>query len=290
MYGLRFARSLHELAESDVEVIYIASPPALHLEHAVTCLRAGKAVLVEKPLAMSAEEARLIAAAAKEAKQFCMEAMWTRFMPAVQKLLREISHGEFGKPMSFEGSLGFTQAGSRDGALLDLGVYPISLMHAVMGTPKTVRALGRHEEVSAVMEFASGAQASIRCSSQFPLRNDAVIWAENAALELEAPLYRPEAYAIRSLPPPPSPHAVSEPVSGIRKVTQRPELRRWVQQAKELALPKVRLTALGNGFAHEAIEVNECLRNGAKISALLPIEESVAVMETVDRVRQAIGS
>ncbi|MBK7863669.1 MAG: Gfo/Idh/MocA family oxidoreductase [Archangiaceae bacterium] len=277
--------SLDALLASQVDVIYVATPPGQHKEHALACLNAGKAVLLEKPFACSAAEAREIAAAARKANRFCMEAMWMRFVPAFRELVTSVRQGRHGAVQSLEASLGFAQARARDGALLDLGVYPLTFAHALLGAPKTVKAIGGHEEVSAVLDYGT-AQASIRCSSRAQLRNDAVVWAERARLHLEAPLYRPESYATMTVS---APVAELTPArGGLRAVTQRPELRRWVQRAKALAEPRVTLPAIGNGYAHEAIEVNDCLRSGALESAVLPLEESIAVMDTVDAVRRAL--
>lgn len=285
--GMEHAISIDALLGADLDVVYVATPPAQHKEHAIACLEAGKAVLVEKPFASTAEEARAIVAAARETKRFCMEAMWTRFVPAVRELVAAVRHGKHGAPQSLEASLGFAQSRARDGALLDLGVYPLSLAHALLGAPKTVKAIGAHDEVSAVLGYDGGVQAAIRCSSRAQLRNDAVLFCERARIHLEAPLFRPESYSVAEVAPPTPEQA---PVrGGIRTLTQRPEVRRWVQRAKALAAPRVTLPAIGFGYAHEAIEVNDCLRSGALESAQLPLDETLAVMETVEKVRQALS-
>jgi len=285
-HGFRPAASLDALLGSDVDVVYVASPPGLHRDHALQCLAARKAVLIEKPFAMNAAEAREIADAARRANLFCMEAMWMRFVPALRELVSQVTSGRHGAVQSVEASLGFAQARARDGALLDLGVYPLSLVHALLGAPRSVKAAGGHDEVSAVLSYASGAQAVVRCSSRAMLRNDAIIWAEKARLQVEPPLYRPESFATHPAGPP-APEGPPKR-SGLRHLTQRPELRRWVQRAKGLAAPRTTLPAIGNGYAHEAIEVNECLRSGAFESKVMPLDDSIAVMETVDRVRKAL--
>jgi predicted dehydrogenase len=278
--------TLEALMTSEVEVVYVATPPAQHKEHAIACLEAGKAVLLEKPFAISSAEALQIAAAAGKAKRFCMEAMWMRFVPALRELIAAVRGGRHGPVQSLEASLGFAQARERDGALLDLGVYPLSLAHALLGRPRAVKAVGDHQGVAALLDFNGGAHAAIRCSSRAQLRNDAVVWAERARLTLEAPLYRSESYATLTVTPPVAEEAPPRRV--LRAVTQRPGLRRWVQRARALAEPRVTLPALGNGFAHEALEVNACLRAGALESATLPLDESIAVMETLDAVRRAL--
>ncbi|MBL8954920.1 MAG: Gfo/Idh/MocA family oxidoreductase [Myxococcaceae bacterium] len=288
-HGLRATATLDELLRADVEVVYVATPPQSHKEHALACLAAGKAVLLEKPFAMNAAEAREIASAARSAKRFCMEAMWSRFVPAVRELYLQLKSGRHGEVQSIEASLGFAQSRARDGALLDLGVYPLSFVHGVLGAPRDVSAVGSHDEVSAVLGYASGAQAAVRCSARALLRNDAIVWASGARLEVEQPLFRPESFSTHALAPPAA-EAAPAPRGGLRAITQRPELRRWVQRAKGLTAPRVTLPAIGNGYAHEALEVNDCLRGGALESGVLPLDESIAVLETVDRIRGALKS
>jgi predicted dehydrogenase len=280
------APGIEALAErADLDVVYIATPPAQHKAHALACLTRGKSVLLEKPFAVTAAEAKEIVACARERKLFCMEAMWMRFMPVVRELFAALHTGRYGAVLSVEASLGFAQGTSERGpALLDLGVYPLSFVQALLGKPQRVVAAGDDAELSAVLQYARGT-ASVRASSRAQLRNDAVIYAEQAVLHVEAPLYRSESFTVQAVAPQPSGGGAK--AGKLRALTQRPELRRWVQRARRAALPRVTKPALGNGFAHEAIEVADCLRNGAKESALMPLDASVAVMETVDAVRAA---
>jgi predicted dehydrogenase len=284
------SESLEALAErSDVDVVYVATPPQHRKAHALACLTRGKPVLLEKPFALNAAEASEIVACARERKLFCMEAMWMRFMPALRELFSALHAGKHGEVHSLEASLGFPHGTTDRGpALLDLGVYPISFAHAVLGRPKRVLAAGDDAELSIVLQYPTG-QAALRTSLRTQLRNDAVIYTAGAVIHVEPPLYRAESYAVQALPPPAPPSKTGGPKKGLRALTQRPELRRWVQRARKVALPRVTKAAVGNGYAHEAIEVADCLRNGAKESALMPLDESVAVMETVDAVRVALS-
>jgi predicted dehydrogenase len=284
--------TVEALAErADVDVIYIATPPALHREHAVKCLERGKAVLLEKPFATSAAEAREIVAAARKAKRFCMEAMWMRFVPTMRELLTALRDGKYGAVQSLEASLGFVSPYVRAPALLDLGVYPLSFAHAVLGSPRRVLASGTEKDVSAILEYPS-AQAVVRASLRSLFRNDASVTTERALVHVEGPLYRPESYGVQELgepKPPPSSGTAPPKSSPLRSLTQRPELRRLIQAARKAVGPRVTKPALGNGYAHEAIEVADCLRSGALESAILPLDESIAVMETVDAIAKALS-
>jgi predicted dehydrogenase len=284
--GIAVSASPEALAErSDVDVVYVATPPQQHKAHAIACLSRGKPVLLEKPFAMTAAEAREIVACARERKLFCMEAMWMRFMPALRELFAALHAGKHGEALSVEASMGFPNgAPERGPALLDLGVYPLSFAHAVLGRPRRVAAAGDDSELSAVLEYPRG-QAVIRTSLKAPLRNDAVVYTDRAVLHVEAPLYRAESFSVQGFASLPATKGGAP--KGVRAITQRPELRRWVQRARKAALPRVTKPALGNGYVHEAIEVADCLRNGARESAVMPLDESVAVMETVDAVRAA---
>jgi predicted dehydrogenase len=286
-HGLQPSQSIETLAaRPDVDVIYVATPPKHHKEHALAALTRGKPVLLEKPFAMTASEARDIVAFAREHKLFCMEAMWMRFVPAVRELVEALRSGRYGTVHSLEASMGFPNGADRAPALLDLGVYPLSFAHAVMGRPEGVLGAGDAAELSAVLRYRTG-QAVVRTSLRTQLRNDAMVYTDRAVLHVDAPLYRTESFTVQELPAAPPPQRVV-PTGGLRRVTQRPELRRWVQLAKKAALPWVTKPALGNGYAHEAIEVAECLRNGALESAVMPLDESLAVMETVDALRAAV--
>jgi len=133
------------VADPDVDVVYVASPHSAHLEHAMLAINAGKHVLVEKPVARSVAEARQIIDAADAAGVFCMEAMWTRFLPHVAALRAAIARGEIGqvRTVIVEFDIVFDYDPSHrlyapelaGGALLDLGVYPLAFVHDLLGMP-----------------------------------------------------------------------------------------------------------------------------------------------------------
>jgi predicted dehydrogenase len=130
----------------DFDVVYIASPHTCHFEQAAACLKAGKHVLVEKPFMINASQAKQVVALARANNRFCMEAMWTRFFPLIQQLKTELLP-KIGDVLTFSANIGIAgptankkhrlmdlQLGG--GALLDVGVYPISLCHYVMQRQK----------------------------------------------------------------------------------------------------------------------------------------------------------
>jgi len=134
------------VADADLDVIYVATPHSFHLEHALLAINAGKHVLVEKPIGVTRDEAASLFAAAARANVFCMEAMWTRFLPHVAALRAAIARGEIGavRTMLIDFDVTFRyDPGHRlyapelaGGALLDLGIYPIAFAHDLMGVPE----------------------------------------------------------------------------------------------------------------------------------------------------------
>lgn len=164
--------------DPDVQIVYVASPHSEHLRLATNAIAAGKHVLIEKPIGLSAAEARAVRDAAADAGVFAMEAMWTRFVPQTDVMMQLRDAGDLGELRLVTADLGFAaQPGGRlfdpqlgGGALLDLGVYPVWLSHLLLGMPESVRATGTltgtgvDEQSALVLDYASGAQALLSTS------------------------------------------------------------------------------------------------------------------------------
>ena len=167
-------------AAEDVDGVYIATPPALHKSHALMAIAAGKPVLVEKPFAPTGADARAIAAAARDAGVFCMEAMWTRFQPLAGAIRARIAAGDLGDLRGFDArflaanlpdaSVSLFNAAQGGGALIHRGVYPLSMAQFWLGPVARTVALQRigetrvDEDTVLVLEHVSGALSSIRAS------------------------------------------------------------------------------------------------------------------------------
>ena len=182
-YGVPLAYgSYEELAESDqVDLVYIATPHPLHAEQAVRMMRAGKHVLCEKPMTVTPEEARLMIDCARENKVFLMEAMWTRFTPAMKEALRQIREGAIGEVRHVYGDFSYYNSNPdpadrvfapelAGGALLDLGVYPLMACTSLLGAdPEQVHAVCRKTEQGVDMRtcvqmmYADGKTAQFMC-------------------------------------------------------------------------------------------------------------------------------
>lgn len=295
------------VAVAGVQAVYVATPPALHEPHALAALAAGRAVLVEKPLACDAAAAARIAAAAQQAGLFCMEALWTRFMPMTRWLREMLAAGTLGEVRAF--SAEFMGSDLPDpgqslfapalggGALLHRGIYPISLALAFMGPVADITAAGRigqtgvEEEATLVLTHRSGAISTLRASLRAWGVNGMVLSGTEASLRVDAPVFRPfRARLIR--------HGMR--AGGLAGSRRDGWLAGWREGAAGQAFNRLRsagpLAALlergtvlrpyaGNGYGHEADEVARALREGRTESALMPLGDSIEVLRLIDRAR-----
>lgn len=261
-------------ADPEVDVVYVATPHSAHRDAAAACLEAGKAVLCEKPFTLNRAEAEALVRLARERGTFLMEAMWTYCNPTVRRMTELIADGAIGEVKTVHADFGFVAQTEpthrlRDplqggGALLDLGVYPVSLAHLVLGAPSAVSAWARltpegvDENTGIVLGYDSGAVAALSCSMVAFNPMVAVISGTAGRIELPYAFFRPTHFV----------------------------LHRLGHDAEEVRLPD---PDPGNGYGHEAAEVMRCLRAGERESPLVPLDGSLEVMATLDAVRERIG-
>jgi predicted dehydrogenase len=269
-YGIEARHSSYEslVADPAVDVIYVATPHPSHHENAILALRAGKPVLVEKPFAMNAAEAAEIVAVAREEKLFAMEAMWTRFLPHVARIREWLAEGSLGEIVTVTADHGqwFAEdAGFRlfapelgGGALLDLGIYPVSFASMVLGAPDRIAAVadpaftGVDAQTSMVLGYASGAQAVLTCTLRAKSPTRASIVGTDARIEIDGDFYTP---------------------AGVTLLPRDGEPTR------------VESTHEGHGLRHEADEVARRLAAGDLESPLMSLDETIAIMETMDAIQ-----
>jgi len=260
-------------ADPDVDVIYVATPHPMHRDNAILALRAGKHVLVEKPFTMNAAEAREIVQVAREQGLFAMEAMWTRFLPHVAVIRDWIGRGKLGDIVTVTADHGQWFAEDPEfrlfaprlggGALLDLGVYPVSFASMVLGTPNRIVSLsdpaftGVDAQTSMLFGYEGGAQAVLTCTLQAKSPTRAAIVGTEARIEVEGSFYAPTAVTL---------------VPREGKPTH-------VESVHE-----------GRGLRHQADEVARRLANGDLESPLMPLDETISIMETMDTVLAQAGS
>jgi predicted dehydrogenase len=265
--GIKGFGSYEELVNSDVDAIYVATPHQAHCENTILALNTGKPVLCEKPFAVNANQAKAMADAAKKNNLLLMEAMWTRYLPHIQKV-RELIH-ELGDIHNVQADHGqsllhiqrLTDPNYAGGALLDLGIYPISFAYFVLGKPEKITAKGVIEngvdlQTSAIFEYSGGRQAVINTVMNSKTPTSASINGTKARLELATSFYRP---------------------TDMRIVYNDGRIVEFKNEYR------------GHGLREQAIYFEKMLITGKKDSELLPISETVSIMETMDEIRSQIG-
>ncbi|WP_182084832.1 Gfo/Idh/MocA family oxidoreductase [Aureimonas sp. ME7] len=290
-----FGGTLDEvLSHPSVDAVYIASPTAQHRTHALAAIAAGKPVLVEKPLAAGASEAREIAEAASSIGVLCMEAMWMRFTPGIQTAKRMLDDGWIGEIRQFEAQLGYPNAfdpGSRlfdpalgGGAHLDLGVYPLSLAFHLLGPPEDVA----HTAIPAPngVPMAGGlllrypnAVATLGFSFLAEGRNDAHLSGTGGRLRIQAPFLCPPSVSLRRSSSPSEGKPLMQPLPG-KQGGRSKALRSFLSQWRERPVPTL---YRGTGLQYQADHFAELMHAGATDSPVMPLAQSIAVLGILDR-------
>lgn len=260
-------------ADASVDAVYVATPHSLHRENSIMCLRAGKAVLCEKPFTINRKEAEAVVAVAREEGVFLMEAMWTRFLPVMGRVRGWIADGAIGEVTMVSADFGFRStpdsAKSRlydpalgGGALMDVGVYTVSLASMVFGRQPAriagmahIGELAVDEQAGMVFGYEGGEMAVLYTSIRNRTPHQAYVMGTGGMIHLHPPFWR-------------GTEAMLFSGNG--------------EEAVELPYE-------GNGYNCEAEEVMRCLREGKAESAVMPLDETVAIMETLDRVRAQWG-
>lgn len=260
------------VGDGEVDVVYVATPHPGHHAAALMAIEAGKAVLVEKPFTMDAAEAESLVTAARDRGVFLMEAMWARFVPWAVRLRELLADGTLGEVREVIADHGqwFPQDASHrlfapelgGGALLDLGVYPVSFASMVLGTPSKVTAVsdpaftGVDATTSMLMQYAGGAHAVLTATLTAAGPTTAAVVGTDARVQVDGPFYTPTGFTL----------------------TRRDGTSERFDQPVE-----------GRGMWCEAAEVVRCLRERRLESDVMPLDETVAIMATMDEVRRQIG-
>lgn len=261
-----------ELAnDPEIDVVYIATPHVFHCENTLMCLKAGKSVLCEKPLGMNAREVGAMIREAKSSNLFLMEALWTRFIPATEKLIEVIEKGVIGEITNLQSDFGYAAGYDPNGrlfnkvlgggALLDIGIYPVYLSLLLMGMPATIRATAVFTD--------SGVDAS--CTIQFGYEN-------GAHADLEATLQE------------------NTPIEALIKGTKGSiKMHKRFHHTEKLTVTEfgksseiLNIPYHGNGYFHEIEEVISCLQNHEIQSMKMPHSMSMNLITTLDKIRKEI--
>jgi predicted dehydrogenase len=264
--------SYAELVEDpEVDVVYVASPHALHHEHTMLAFDAGKPVLCEKALTLNAREAEDLVRVARERRLFFMEAMWMRCNPVIRRVKQLADHGHLGRIQQVRADLGFLVDAPEThrllapelggGVLLDMGVYALTFAHLFLGDP---------EKVEAVAEMSSSG-IDLNLAVSLGWEGGAV-----AALSSTMTAWSPRTASI----------ATDRGRIDLGEAFHHPTEAFWAEDGEAHV---IREEVLGTGLAHEAAEVMRCLRSGEIESPLVPLDESLAIMRLMDRIRDRIG-
>lgn len=261
------------VADPAVDIVYVASPHSHHREHAILALEAGKHVLIEKAVTLDADEATAIRDVAAARGLLAMEAMWTRYLPHMVRIRELIASGALGELRTVVAD--HTQKISADpahrlnalelggGALLDLGIYPVSFAVDILGPVTQALATGRLGETGADTEVAialaheSGAVSSLATSSRAAGPNVAHIVGTEARIDIDQVWYSPTTFRLTA--------------------TDGTVLEEYVSQVE------------GRGMQYQALYAERLIADGRTDSDLLPWNESVAIMRTLDDIRAQLG-
>jgi predicted dehydrogenase len=258
-------------ADPDVDVVYVATPHSAHHAATTICLNAGKAVLCEKPFTLDVATTQDLVSLARARGLFLMEAMWMRTNPAIRRIAELVADGAIGEVRHIAADFGLAgpfPPGHRlrapelgGGALLDLGVYPVTFAHLFLGPPQFVTAWasllpeGTDENTGIVLGYAGGAVATLHCGLRGETGRRATITGTDGRVELPRGFFHPDRFTV---------------VRG--------------GEVTETLMPLE-----GNGMGHEAEEVMRCLRAGLLESPVIPLDATLEVMSTLDAVRAQIG-
>ena len=260
------------ISDPDVDVIYLSTPHRQHRDLAIAALQAGKALLVEKSFTTTVMGAEAIIAAARAANRFVMEAMWTRFQPLILKARALLADGAIGEIRGLQADLGvdrpfdpkdrlfdFEQGG---GAMLDLGVYVVSFSQMLFGTPLKVTAQGSlastgvDAEAGILLDHGDGRRSALLISLRNSTPGQARIFGTKGHLDILPRFHHPEEMIL-------------------------------VRNGKE---PEhVHARPLGDGYCHELIEVEECLRAGRTESTIMPLSDTLDVQRTLNTACEQLG-
>lgn len=265
--------SYEALARDDgVDVVYIGTPHVLHRENTLLCLESGRSVLCEKPAAINAGQVKEMVACARGQGLFFMEAMWTRFFPAMVKLREILSAQTLGEIRMVKADFCFRSGWNPEGrllnpelgggGLLDVGVYTVALASMVLGAaPVQVTGAahlgetGVDEQAGLVLQYENGALAVLTCAVRTSTPHEALVVGTEGMVKVPHLFWQPDRLVLCQ--------------GGTEE---------------EISCPRE-----GNGYNYEAEEVGRCLGAGETESPVMPWDESIAIMETLDALRAQWG-
>ncbi len=270
-FGIPNAHGSYEALfdDAEVDIVYVASPHSHHHAMTIAALDAGKHVLCEKAFALNAGQARDMVDAARRNDRFLMEAMWTWFIPAVVEIRQRVLDGEIGELKVVEANFGIPvfdpdgrhrRADLAGGAMLDVGIYPVTLARFLAGDPVEAKVIGTLGEtgvdatVGGVVSYSSGAIGVFHTSLDMPTSLRASAYGTLGRIDIDPPFWFPSGFTVRI--------AGEEPV--------------------HVDMPN-------RGLAHEAQHAMERIRSGHRESDVISLATTVSTMELLDDIRAQLG-
>lgn len=267
------------VADPDVDVVYVGTPQAVHVEHALLAIDAGRPVLVEKAFALDAASAATVLDAARERGVFAMEALWTRFLPAMAALRRRIAEGAIGEVVEVHAAHhqsldvsptsrhGNPAAGG--GVMLDLGIYPVQLAVDLLGEPEAVHATGARSDLgvdlraTALLGYPGGRAATVATSMVASGETRASVHGTDGSIALDPWWFAGTGWT--------------------RYDAGRPAIPVERCEGRVLGAPGP------SGMEHEALEVQRCVREGLLESPVMPHADTLAGLRVCERVLAAVA-
>jgi predicted dehydrogenase len=260
------------LADDGVDVVYISTPHRQHAAIATAALAAGKAVLVEKAFTCTTAGAQDVVDVARKHGRFAMEAMWTRFTPLVVRLRELVADGAIGEVRAVHADLGLVREpnpadrlwdpAQGGGALLDLGVYPVSFAQMILGAPDSVQVRGTigptgvEQDAAMLLGYDDGRWAMVDCSLRVPLAGAATIAGTAGRIDVLPRFHHPTRMV-------------------LSRVGAEPET--------------ITAEQVGGGYSHELVEVRDCVAAGRTESDVMPLSDTLAVMGVLEESLHALG-
>jgi len=259
-------------ADPDIDAVYVATPHPFHKDNSILCLEAGKAVLCEKPFTINAAEAEAVVACARANGVFLMEAMWSRYLPIMVQVRQWLDADAIGEPLMVSADFGFRAGVNPEGrlfnlalgggALLDIGIYVVSFAAMVLGSQPAQIAAAAHlgetgvdEQTGIVLRYSGGAIANLSCAIRASTSHEARIVGSEGTIVIDPSWWKGESATLKA------------------------------GDCEE----RIELPLVGNGYNYEAQEVARCLGEGLTESAIMSLDETVALMRLLDEIRAQIG-
>jgi predicted dehydrogenase len=259
-------------ADTQLQLVYVATPHSCHLENSLMCLDAGKAVICEKPFTINALESARLINKAREKRLFLMEAMWTRYIPAVVRLRELLAQNTIGNVQlmiaggaympAFDPKAYLFRPDLGGGVLLDAGVYLVSMASMIFGAPGKIQATasmgksGVDEHDAILLQYSDGAIANLYVSLRASASPTVTLLGDRGRIFVHAPVFAPPKLTI--------------------------SLRGEAEEILDFPFP-------GNGYQFQAMEAARCILAGQTESSIMPLDETLRIMQTMDEIRSQIG-